>query len=152
VDDDLGCDDFIHKPEEALLYQKERHGITYLFRVNDEVIGFVTIAMGSLPAKKIGGKDKELFRHKEFPCLLIGRLAVSNANRRSHVGSYLCDWSIGVALKYSRDIGCRYVILQTTKEKYESFYKKCEFQCVDEMSVKSNKSIVWLFQRIDIDE
>ncbi len=30
-DDDSGCDEFIHKVDEAKQYQRERHGITYLF-------------------------------------------------------------------------------------------------------------------------
>jgi hypothetical protein len=30
-DDDNGCNDFIHNDNEAKQYQKERHGITYLF-------------------------------------------------------------------------------------------------------------------------
>ena len=33
-DDDGGCDEFIHKPEEAKQYQKERHGVTYLFYIS----------------------------------------------------------------------------------------------------------------------
>ncbi|MBM4400340.1 MAG: hypothetical protein FJ045_00130, partial [Crenarchaeota archaeon] len=48
-DDRLGCDDFIHKEDEAKLYQKERHGITYLFFYGSDVVGYVTLAMSSIP-------------------------------------------------------------------------------------------------------
>ena len=152
LEDDLGCDDFIHNTDEALVYQKERFGITYLFRIGDEIIGYATISMGSISSKSIGGRDKELVPLKEFPCLLIGRLGVSNTRRKSHVGSYLCEWCVGRAAKYSFDIGCRYVVLFTTFEKFESFYKKCEFECVDEFKVTDKKRKVWLFQRIVIDQ
>jgi len=50
-DDRLGCDDFIHKKDEAKLYQKERHGITYLFFYGSDVVGYVTLAMSSIPAR-----------------------------------------------------------------------------------------------------
>jgi hypothetical protein len=152
IDDDLLCDEFIHKPTEAKLFQKERFGITYLFKMGEEIIGYVTISMASISSKKIKGKEKDLVHLNDFPCLLIGRLGVSNARRKSHVGSYLCDWCIGIATKYSRDIGCRYVVLFTTFEKYEYFYKKCEFECVDEFKIIDKKQKVWLFQRIDLDE
>ena len=45
ADDDSGCNDFIHKPDEAKQYQKERHGITYLFYYEETLIGYITLAM-----------------------------------------------------------------------------------------------------------
>jgi hypothetical protein len=50
TDDDSGCDEFIHKAEEAKLYQKERHGITYLFFCEETMIGYVTLTMSSISA------------------------------------------------------------------------------------------------------
>jgi len=52
-DDRLGCDDFIHEEDEAKLYQKERQGITYLFFYEGDVVGYVTLAMSSIPAKRM---------------------------------------------------------------------------------------------------
>lgn len=45
LDDDLGCNDFIHT--EALLFQREKQGITYLFFSNNKIVGYTTIAMSS---------------------------------------------------------------------------------------------------------
>ena len=50
-EDDSGCNDFIRKPEEAKQYQKERHGITYLFFYEETMVGYVTLAMSSISLK-----------------------------------------------------------------------------------------------------
>jgi hypothetical protein len=51
LDDDLGCDDFIHN--EAKQYQKERHGITYIFFYNRKKIGYVKSTEKSGPDEVI---------------------------------------------------------------------------------------------------
>jgi hypothetical protein len=60
-DDDNGCSDFIHKDVEAKQYQKERHGITYLFFHEETMIGYVTLAMSSISASRLE-KDSEHVR------------------------------------------------------------------------------------------
>ena len=44
--DELGLNVFIHK--EALKYQQEGMGVTHLFYRNDKLVGYVTVAMGSI--------------------------------------------------------------------------------------------------------
>ena len=66
TDDDSGCDEFIHKAEEAKLYQKERHGITYLFFCEETMIGYVTLAMSSISAVRLE-KGIENVRLKFLP-------------------------------------------------------------------------------------
>jgi predicted N-acetyltransferase YhbS len=100
-DDRLGCDDFIHEEDEAKLYQKERQGITYLFFYEDEVVGYVTLAMSSIPAKRMDRRFKEAVRLRFYPSLLIGRLAVGNNWRRKGLGKYLSDWCLGLAMALS---------------------------------------------------
>lgn len=60
-EDDLGCSDFIHKENEAKLFQKERHGVTYLFLDNGKVVAYVTLAMSSIEAKRIDRRYKNQF-------------------------------------------------------------------------------------------
>jgi len=47
--DDLGLNEFIHK--EALGYQREHMGVTYLFHNDDRIAGYITVAMGSISVK-----------------------------------------------------------------------------------------------------
>ena len=148
-DDRLGCDDFIHKEDEAKLYQKERHGITYLFSYDDNFIGYVTLAMSSIPARRIDKRFKESISLKFYPSLLIGRLAVGNNWRRKGVGKYLCDWSLGVAITLSEKVGCRYVIVETDQNNV-NFYENCDFKLGKELE-KDNGKAMWMYQRITLE-
>ena len=147
-EDDLGCNDFIHKEDEAKLFQKERHGITYLFSYNRVVVAFVTLAMSSIEAKRIDKRYKKPIRLKSYPSLLIGRLAVDNKFRKKGIGKYLCKWCIGFAIRLSDEVGCRYVILETNEKKV-NFYKKCEFEKGIELDTDTGRKI-WMYQRIAI--
>ena len=142
VEDDLGVDEFIHK--EAINYQKEHFGITYLFYHNEEIVGFVTIAMGVVKANELseGMEEDSQLEIKTFPSLLIGKLGVDNRYRRRDVGRILCAWCVGKALEFSEDIGCRYVSLVTKKSKI-GFYNKCRF-----FTANPNKERIVMMKRI----
>jgi GNAT superfamily N-acetyltransferase len=148
-DDRLGCDDFIHKEYEAKLYQKERFGITYLFFYEGDVIGYVTLAMSSIPAKRMDKRFKESVSLRFYPSLLIGRLAVGNDWRRKGVGKYLSDWCLGLAITLSEEVGCRYVILETDQSNAD-FYERCGFKRGKELDEDTGKSI-WMYQRITLE-
>jgi GNAT superfamily N-acetyltransferase len=145
-DDRLGCDDFIHKENEAKLYQKERQGITYLFFYESDVVGYVTLAMSSIPAKRMDKRFKEPVRLKFYPSLLIGRLAVDNNWRRKGIGKYLSNWCLGFAIALSEKVGCRYVIVETD-ESNVSFYESCAFKRGKELD-EDKRKLVWMYQRI----
>jgi predicted GNAT family N-acyltransferase len=146
-EDDLGCNDFIHKDSEAKQYQKERHGITYIFSYENKMIGYVTLAMSSISAQRLEKGDTTNVHLSFYPCLLIGRLAVANEIRKLNVGTYLADWSTGVALAMSENIGCRYVILET-KESKIAFYSKCGFH--KGASLEGDRR-VWMYKKIAIE-
>jgi len=147
LDDELGCDDFIHKEIEAKLYQKEKHGVTYIFFYETTMIGYVTLAMSSILAKRIEKRQKGQVPLTSYPSLLVGRLAVHNEWRDKGVGEYLCNWCVGVALDISERIGCRYVILQTHEGKRVDYYAKRGFQKGQELEDKHEK-LVWMYQKI----
>lgn len=145
-DDDNGCNDFIHNENEAKKYQKERHGVTYLFFYEETMIGYVTLAMSSISAERLA-KGSETIRLDFYPCLLIGRLAVDNDWRKLDIGTYLADWSTGLALEMSEEIGCRYVALETKENKVQ-FYAKCGFQ---RGTALDGDRLVWMYKRIAMD-
>jgi GNAT superfamily N-acetyltransferase len=149
-EDELDCNGFIHKEDEAKLFQKERQGITYLFFYENTMLGYVTLAMSSIESRRMEGKFKKHVSLKFYPSLLIGRLAVDNNLRKKGIGKYMCDWCVGLAVDMSEHVGCRYVILETSKGKKVEFYEKCGFQKGKELEDKKEKS-VWMYQRIALE-
>lgn len=149
LEDDVGCNDFIHKENEAKLFQKERHGITYLFFYGNVIIGYVTLAMSSIRAERIDRRCKEPIRLRFYPSLLVGRLAVDNNWRKKGIGRYLCDWCVGSAMVLSEKIGCRYVILETSESKID-FYSRCGFEKGAEVKGEERK-LFWMYQKIALE-
>lgn len=126
-EDGLGCDSFIHNEREAKQFQKERHGITYIFSYRRRKIGYVTLAMSSIEAIRLDPDDITAIHLIFYPCLLIGRLAVDNEFRHQKVGTYLAFWSTGFAMALSTKVGCRYMVLETEESKIR-FYSRCGFR------------------------
>jgi len=83
-DDELGLNEFIH--DEALAFQKENLGITYLFFYNGVIVGFATLAMSQIEAKETKVKLPNQTTIRDFPALMIGRLATDNNFRGRHIG------------------------------------------------------------------
>ena len=146
-DDDSGCDDFIHKPDEAKQYQKERQGVTYLFFHDVTMVGYVTLAMSSISAERLE-KGSEEIRLRFYPCLFIGRLAVDDKWRLNGVGTYIANWATGLALELSEQIGCRYIVLEA-KESKVKFYNGIGFQKGTSLT---GDRLEWLYKKIVSDE
>jgi predicted GNAT family N-acyltransferase len=143
IDDDGGCNDFIHNDNEAKQYQKEKHGITYLFFYENAMVGYITLAMSSIHALRLGDEEEEIAL-PFYPCLFIGRLAVDNEWRHNDIGMYLANWATGLALELSEQIGCRYVVLEA-KESKVRFYKQIGFK--NGASLFTDKR-VWLYKKL----
>jgi len=124
--DDLGLNEFIHK--EALDYQKESMGVTHLFYLNDTIVGYITVAMGSISVKQTKLRLKSYDDKVRYPAMLLGRLGVDNKFRRRAIGKCMCKWSIGLAENLSKEVGCRFIVLVTKSESRVKFYKDCGFQ------------------------
>ena len=142
-DDDSGCNDFIHREEEAKLYQRQKHGITYLVFHEKTMVAYITLAMSSIHGLRVEEEEHEI--HLPFyPCLFIGRLAVDNKWRKNDIGTYLTSWATGLAYEFSERIGCRYVVLEA-KESKVVFYKKSGFTVAESLITDKR---AWLYQKI----
>lgn len=142
-EDDGGCNDFIHNEDEAKKYQKERHGISYLFFYEGTMIGFITLAMSSIIAPRLDAEEEKIDL-PFYPCLFIGRLGVNNDWRRKGVGTYLANWATGLAIEMSEQIGCRYVVLEAKESKID-FYKHIGFK--QGASLITDRR-VWFYKKI----
>jgi len=141
-DDILGLNEFIHK--EALDYQKEKLGTTYLFFNKQNIVGYVTLAMSQLETKFVDETNHSKISRKFYPALLIGRLGVDNKFRDRNIGTNLCLWCLGKADDISKEIGCRLVILQTQVNVVD-FYRKSGFK-IGERQI--GKQRVFMYQRL----
>ena len=121
---EAGIDEFIRR--EALGFQRERLGVTYLFMHKDEFVGFVTLSMADLKRAKMGVDDRLAIGIENYPALLIGQLAVCEKFQDKDVGTYLCDFCLDRALKFSERVGCRFLTVNAI-ESAIGFYLKYGF-------------------------
>ena len=108
--DEQGLQEFIEK--EALNYQQENLGVTYLILLNEKVVAFLTVAMTSIFVERMKEEEKLAgVPFENYPALLLGRLGVDNRFRHKQLGTKACSWCLGLARDLSKRIGCKYVVL-----------------------------------------
>ena len=117
-------DEFIQK--EALDFQKERLGVTYLFMYGKELVGFATLSMADLKREKMEAKDRLQSEIENYPALLIGQLAVCEEFQGQDVGTFICDFCFDRALRFSKIVGCRFMFVNAI-ESALGFYRKYGF-------------------------
>jgi predicted GNAT family N-acyltransferase len=139
VKDEMGLNEFIH--QEALQFQRENMGITYLFFYKKTVVGFATLAMSQIEIKETKIKLPFNTTIKDYPALMIGRLATDNNYRGRHVGENICLWCISKVKQLSAEIGCKLIVILTNEEKY-AFYLNCGFDMVPKFENKPKK---WMY-------
>ncbi|HKM59871.1 MAG TPA: GNAT family N-acetyltransferase [Candidatus Bathyarchaeia archaeon] len=141
-EDEMGLNEFIH--EEALQYQKENLGVTYLFFHQERIVGFVTLAMSQIETRETAFRLPLKVTIKNYPALLIGRLATANEYRGRNVGKSICLWCVSTTRKLSREVGCRLVVVMTNINKVE-FYSRCGFDLVPKSEKKDKK---WMYLQV----
>jgi len=119
-------DEFIHS--EAIDFQNERLGVTYLFFYEAQVVGFVTLSMADLRKQKMREEDKLPIGRENYPALQISQLAVSKDLQHEHgIGTYICDFCHAQSLKLSEKVGCRFLVLNAIQTAI-GFYKTFGFK------------------------
>ncbi len=118
-------DTFIH--EEALSFQNERLGVSYLFFYQDNLIGFVTLSMADLKKERMNREDRLPIGRENYPALQIGQLAVCSDLQGKDVGTYICDFCLNMAIELSERVGCRFLVLNA-KRRVIGFYRKYGFR------------------------
>ena len=72
----------------------------------------------------------EQFAESVYPAIDILKLAIIIKFQGKGVGEYTLKYAIGIVMSISEHIGCRYVTLDSVKDKV-GFYKKYGFKIVD---------------------
>lgn len=116
--------DFINK--EAVKFQEERLGITYLVYTQSQLIGFVTISMAHIKTQKMHLDDKLKIQIENYPALQIGQIGIRKSFQRKGLGRRIIKWCMSEAIKYSEKIGCRILVLNSLPTSI-GFYEHCNF-------------------------
>jgi hypothetical protein len=117
-------DEFIQK--EALAFQHQLLGVTYLFKHETDLIGFATLCTGHINRHKMPFEHRPTKHINSYPALLIGQLGVCNGQQGSGVGTYICDFCFDRAVKLSERVGCRFLVVDAL-ESAVKFYEKYGF-------------------------
>ena len=135
-------DDFIKN--DALHEQKYMLSRTYLFSYEGRVIGFVSLSADSVAVQRL--KTDDIVRKQDgkalysnLPCILIGRLAVTEQYERQGLGTKILYWAVGLITDVvCKSVGCRYI---TVDPKLESLplYTKSGLGFTQMESIKPGK-------------
>lgn len=126
-------DEFIH--EEAWDFQVERLGVSYVFRYDSEIVGFLTLSMADLRKEKMESEDRLQIGKENYPALQISQLAVCKEHERNRIGTFLCDFSLAKAYEFSKEVGCRFLVLNSYRD-VMGFYLKYGFKLLPKQEAR----------------
>jgi len=133
-------DDFINT-DEVKLYEREMLGKTSLAILDNKIVAFFTLANTVIRdewLKKRVNQPKTR-QQNQIPSLLIGRFAVQKEYQHLGLGSYLLKIIVGKALKMSKTVGIRLVVLTAYPEN-TNWYGKRGFQMCVEKHLKISRT------------
>ncbi len=110
---------------------KHHIGVTYVAAFEDTIMGFMTVAMGSMEADELPG-TKRLPQYYSLPILRLERLAVDKRYQKMGIGKQLLRHSLLLALQQSETVGCIGVIVDAKPEAVD-FYLQYGFQLIDDI-------------------
>lgn len=112
----------------ALLNQQNRAARTYISTRGARVVGFYTLAAGSVDREEAPPRiSKGLSRHP-IPIILLARLAVDRGEQSKGLGGSLLKDALIRRTHVGDLIGCRAVFVHAKDEKAEAFYRKYGFE------------------------
>lgn len=103
--------------------------VCYILEGEDgEVVGYFTLASGSIPKEEIPEKEsKKLPRYLDIPFAVIGRLAVDKKHQGRKLGDYLLVEALGEILKVAEALGIAGVFVDPIDESAVNYYEKFAF-------------------------
>ncbi|MBZ5705385.1 MAG: GNAT family N-acetyltransferase [Acidobacteriia bacterium] len=117
--------------------QQNLVGVTYVAADQSHpklVIGYYTLATSSIPRHALPGElTKDLPRYQNLPVALLARLAVDLRFQGSGLGKELLRHALENVLSLSKQIGCRYLIVDAYPTAVK-WYEKYGFMPIGETS------------------
>ncbi len=126
ANDDLN--DFLKN--EAIESQENLLSKTFLCFCRDHITGFLTLVTDTIEVKLVdAGDGVSDYPHQKYPAIKIARLAVDKKFERKGVGRFLILAAVGKVHQISKDVGCRYITLDSKRESV-GFYEKFGFKII----------------------
>jgi GNAT superfamily N-acetyltransferase len=95
--------------EDAMEYQKRDIATTYVIREDGKVVGFISLAMGTIRIRDHPRLHLPGIGINEYPAIKIGRLGVDKRHTRRGLGTRFLDLSMNIALELKDRVGCRFL-------------------------------------------
>lgn len=112
----------------ALVNQKANSAQTYVICVNGEVVGFYSLAVGSVdPGSAPQRITKGLARHS-VPVMLLARLAVDLAHQRQGLGRALLKDALLRTAQAADIAGIRALLVHAKEEAARRWYESWDFE------------------------
>jgi predicted N-acetyltransferase YhbS len=100
---------------------------TFVVCVNHEVIGYYSLAMGSVDYEEATPRIKKGLARHPIPVVVLGRLAVDIRYQKKRLGISLLKDALLKALMVSEHIGARAVFVNAKDDNAKDFYEKHGF-------------------------
>jgi len=138
--DPLRVQDYL--ANKALDYLEGKVSAIYVVKQNERILAFSTLSMTGLEYYRLGGDDKlPYYTPKSYPAVRLGYMGVDKNSRGQGLGQLICDFCIGRALILSKQIACRYIVLDTNEDKAGYYENKCGFKKSGKTSSNGNVSM-----------
>ena len=151
--DPLKADEFIHNNP---FYESTNHiSKIYSVRYEDQLTAFFTLSMSQIIFENINIDNNENenddcsniseFEFDFYPALLVKQLGIDKDFKGQGLGYYIILYCLGLAQILSQNIGCAFLIMQTTNKLAEKYYgPKYNFK----WEKNSNKKKVWIYRKL----
>jgi GNAT superfamily N-acetyltransferase len=124
INEDLN--DFLRN--EALKSQENLLTRTFLCFCRGSLAGFLTLVTDTIEVKLVDEDDGvDSYPYQKYPAIKIARLAVDKRYERQGIGRFLLLAAVGKVYQISKDIGCRYITIDSKRESM-GFYERFGFK------------------------
>jgi GNAT superfamily N-acetyltransferase len=115
-----------------LARQDVRRRLTTVYVMDDAdsglVVGFYTLSAASVPADHLPEEvTRSLPHYKEFPALLIGRLAIDHRYQGMGRGGELLSAALRLAFQTTDHVGAAFVLVDAKNDLVQRFYERYSF-------------------------
>ena len=112
----------------ALANQQNRSARSFVVSRGNRVVGYYTLAAGSVEAETAPARVKKGLGKYPLPIILLARLAVDQQEKGQGLGKALIKDALLRALRASELVGCRAVLVHAKDASAQAFYSKFGFE------------------------
>lgn len=112
----------------ALVNQKANSAQTYVCCVNGEVVGFYSLAAGSVDPESAPSRVMKGVARHPVPVMILARLAVDQAHQRKGLGQALLKDALLRTMQAADIAGVRALVVHAKDEAARQWYESWEFE------------------------